>query len=169
MSVCRICSDERALEINKLLLQGAMVRMVARKFTLSEQVLARHRRRHLRFGGVRTNLPKTLEEKLAALNEDGARLQAIAECGGATTASLQILKARVALIELEARLTGRLDSGGTTVNVNAGISAPAATPDDVARMVREYVEILGPDALQALPEYEAETVPLGDGPDEKPV
>jgi hypothetical protein len=144
MSVCGICCNERAREINNELLAGRMIRQVAKKFELSVQALGRHRRRHLRFRS-KAQPATTLDEKFRVLSEDAERLQLAAECGGANVReALQVLRLRMSLLELEGKVAGRLSDGSTTsVTVNTGNTPPQTpppSPEEMAQMARDYLQ-----------------------------
>jgi transposase-like protein len=147
MAVCTICADERVLEINRLLLRGGMVRATAKRFGLSEQVLGRHRRRHLRFRGAKPRLAETFEQKLAALVDDGARLQIESECGVNVKAALAVLRERRELLEMEARLAGKISDGSSTnVIVNTGNAAQPpqeVSREEMDRLIQEYILVTG--------------------------
>jgi hypothetical protein len=147
MSVCGICAHERAREINADLFAGRMIRTVAKKFELSVQALGRHRRRHLHFRS-KAQPATTLEEKFRLLEDDAARLQLAAECGGGANVreALQVLRLRMSLLELEGKVTGKLSDGGTSVVVNTGNGAAQAqevTKEEMDRMIQEYILVTG--------------------------
>lgn len=151
MSVCSICSHEKNREINYALLRGALVTATAKKFGVPVQTLARHRRIHLRFklrsARGKTQPPSTLEEKLAAIDADLQRLQLEAECSKGVAnidAALRVVKARQNLLELEAKIVGRMpDGAGTSVTVNTGANAqpqqPQPTPEQMLQLAKEYI------------------------------
>jgi transposase-like protein len=152
MSVCLICSHEKNREINYALLRGALVTVTAKKFGVPVQTLARHRRIHLRFklrsARGKSQPPSTLEEKLAAIDADLQRLQLEAECSKGVAnidAALRVVKARQNLLELEAKIVGRMPDGGagTSVTVNTGNAQPqqpTPTPEEMLRLAKEFIE-----------------------------
>jgi hypothetical protein len=152
LAVCQICSHEKNREINFALLRGAMATVTAKKFSVPVQTLCRHRRLHLhlrlRSSQGKSRQPSTLEEKLAAIDADLQRLQLEAECSKGVAnidAALRVLKARRELIELSAKLSGRLlsDGAGTTVTVNTGAAQPQQpqpSPEEMAQMARDYLQ-----------------------------
>lgn len=151
MAICLVCSHEKNREINFALLRGAMATVTAKKFGVPVQTLCRHRRLHLRLrlrsSQGKSRQPSTLEEKLAAIDADLQRLQLEAECSKGVAnidAALRVLKARRELIELEAKLAGKLSEGaGTSVTVNAGNSQPPQpqpTREEMVAMARDFLQ-----------------------------
>jgi hypothetical protein len=152
LSVCQICSHEKNREINFALLRGAMATVTAKKFGVPVQTLCRHRRLHLRLrlrsSQGKSRPPSTLEEKLAAIDADLQRLQLEAECSKGVAnidAALRVVKARQNLLELEAKIVGRMPEGGTTVNVHTGASQPEqqVSEEEMNRLIQEYIEVTG--------------------------
>jgi hypothetical protein len=147
MSVCGVCCHPEVRAINNELFAGRMIRQVALKFELSIQALGRHRRRHLHFRS-KTLPATTLEEKFRLLEDDAARLQLAAECGGGANVreALQVLRLRMSLLELEGKVAGRLSDGSTTtVNVHTGASQPEqqVSKEEMDRLIQEYIEVTG--------------------------
>jgi hypothetical protein len=145
MAVCSVCGHEDARKINAALISGQMVVRVAKRFNVSRQALGRHRSKHLRYRAPKTQPATTLEGRFHELSLDMANLQAEALCGVNVREALAVMRMRMSLLELEAKVTGRLNDGkgGVNVTVNAGASTPTASQDDADAIVREYLEIHG--------------------------
>jgi hypothetical protein len=110
MAQCTICSHEKARDINRLLLTRGQVKAVALEFGLNRGTVFNHLRKHLPWRSRRHPKPATIAEKLEQLEFELRRLQVLAESGESIGAAIQALNARRAVVELEARLEGRLDA-----------------------------------------------------------
>lgn len=166
MAVCSVCGHEDARKINAALISGQLVIRVAKKFGVSRQALGRHRAKHLRYRAPKSQPATTLEGKFHELSLDMANLQAEALCGVNVREALQVMRMRMSLLELEAKVTGRLNDGksGVNVTVNAGASAQAASQDDADQIIRDYLEIHGIPShlLPQAPEAPIEIAAPGD-------
>jgi hypothetical protein len=145
MAVCSVCGHEEARKINAALISGQLVVRVAKRFNVSRQALGRHRAKHLQYRAPKTPPATTLEGKFHELSLDMANLQAEALCGVNVRDALAVMRMRMTLLELEAKVTGRLNDGkgGVNVTVNAGASAPAASQDDAEQIIAEYIALHG--------------------------
>ena len=162
MARCLICTHEKVDEINALLLQrngrrtGAVTQL-AEKLQISRQVLWRHRRFHLRLNISRQKplAGMTLEERAAALGEEGNRLQCQIEHGAPNDVADRALKAlslRMKALALEAQLSGRLAGGRPGERSLAlamgegGVSSALEDPEALEKARREFIEVCGPEA-----------------------
>ena len=143
MAVCSVCGHEESRKINAALLAGQLVIRVAKKFGVSRQALGRHRKKHLRYRAPKSQPATTLEGKFHELSLDMANLQAEALCGVNVREALQVMRMRMSLLELEAKVTGRLNDGKSGVNVTVNASAPAVTQDDANSIIRDYIQTFG--------------------------
>jgi hypothetical protein len=109
VSQCKICSSQRAGELNRQLLTGTQVSTVAKMAGLSYAAVFNHARRHLPWKSSKAPKPVTCAEKLAELEYQAARLRALAEAGQNVSQALRVLTAQRGLLELEMRAQGRLD------------------------------------------------------------
>lgn len=158
---CLICSRPDAREINAALLRrsargSGMVAAMAEKLKCSRQVVWRHRKFHLKLSTSAAEMPKveTLEARARMLSEDADRLQLMLENGAPKDVIEQghrLLATRLKLLEVEARLVGRL-SGGKQVPVSlasvlkeAGDSAGEPDPEETERARKEFLEVCGPE------------------------
>lgn len=159
---CNICTRPDVKEINLVLLsrQGrrtGIFTAMARKLGVARQTLWRHRKEHLRID-VSREAPKrknlTFEERVAMLESEADRLQAQAENGAPKEVVEQALKAlgiRMKLLQLEARLSGRLRGGtsGRDGDLDAAMRAASVLaagerdPEEEARTLKEFEEVCG--------------------------
>jgi hypothetical protein len=110
MAQCTICSHEKARDINRLLLTRGQVRAVAVEFGLNRGTVFNHLRKHLPWRSRRRPKAVTIAEQLEELKFELHRLQILGECGEPIGGAIQALNARRAVVELQARLEGRLDA-----------------------------------------------------------
>lgn len=116
---CKACSSRHVQEINVDLSKGAFISDTARKYGVPERSLARHRENHLPAFMVRASTEHagpTLLEQVEALQVSVGSILAKAE-NDPKTQLLAIREARSNL-ELLAKLTGELRTGGGTVTTN---------------------------------------------------
>jgi hypothetical protein len=117
--VCTICSHPKLPSIDRRLLHGDRLSAVARQFRISPDAVGQHRQ-HMRTAMLKadsvSNTPelaygRTLIDELRTIRGDIERLQADAEHRRDIRCALHAIRERVALVEFEARLTGRIDAG----------------------------------------------------------
>ena len=161
---CIVCNHEEAKSWNRILLspQGrrtGVVSELARRLKCSRQVIWRHRKFHLHLEVGNPQIlmqtvgkERTIEERVKILGAEAHRLQLLSEQGVDITRALEALKMRRALLELEAKIAGKLDqgSGGAKVLVQNLVQAPreeAVTAEEADRVVKEYLEVCGRQAL----------------------
>jgi hypothetical protein len=162
---CLVCNHAERKAIDQVLLGRngpGVVQALADKLGMTRQVLWRHKKNHLGMNTARKvgkggggNLGARIEELVAEAN----RLQLCAEHGmdGAQfERAMKALRMRMQLVEMEAKLEGKLgESGGARVLVQNLMQAPVqteVTAEEAERVAREYLEVCGP---QALPEVGA--------------
>jgi hypothetical protein len=109
MAICTVCSDARAKEINRWLLTGRKGPDVAKEFGINVQILRWHRRKHLPYWNPRRPKPVTVGEELAQLKYELSRL-AMPQSGEPIGAAISAVTAKRQVLELEARLEGKLDA-----------------------------------------------------------
>ena len=110
MARCSVCSHEKAKDINRLLLTRGHVSAVARDFKLCRGSVWNHFKKHLPWRLSRRPKSVTVREQLEDLKFELYRLQVLGECGESVGGAIAALNARRQVIELEARLEGRLDA-----------------------------------------------------------
>jgi len=110
MAICSICTNERLREIDRQLLTHKQVKLVAKQFGVTWPALGRHRRLHLPWWNLRRGRPKTIREQLEYLKYELSRLQRLAECGEDIGRAIGAVTAKRQVLELEARLEGKLDA-----------------------------------------------------------
>jgi hypothetical protein len=122
MAQCVICSSEKAAQVNRWLLTGRREKETAAEFGFKVQTLRWHKRRHLPWRSKRTPRPVTVMEELELMEYELRRLTVLAESGHPIGSAVQALTARRSVLELRARLEGKLDG---THRKNALAARPA--------------------------------------------
>jgi hypothetical protein len=110
MARCSVCSHEKAKDINRLLLTRGHVSAVAREYKLCRGSVWNHFKAHLPWRLQRRPKSVTVREQLEDLKFELLRLQVLGECGESVGGAIAALNARRQVIELEARLEGKLDA-----------------------------------------------------------
>lgn len=110
MAQCKVCSHSRAKEINRLLLTGTPVARVAKAASMCRGTVWHHFQKHLPWRPQRRPKPVTIQEQIEDLKFELHRLQILGECGEAVGGAVTALRERRQVLELEARLEGKLDA-----------------------------------------------------------
>lgn len=119
---CSICEHAKVEEINKTLLEGASLRDVAGRYSVSKTALSRHKNEHIPAALTHTQEARevakadTLLDQVTELRDRALFIPAKAEQAGDLRTALQGIKEARGCLELLARLQGKLQER-TTVNV----------------------------------------------------
>jgi hypothetical protein len=156
---CGICyaGPRRRNAVDKHLLRGESLRATAHRFGFSEDQMQRHKARHLQRALVAAadkdsehadlGYGERLLREIAGLKRDALALQRTAQGQRDVKAALKALHERLAILEVEARLSGAIksgESGGTkslTVNVHQHV-----TREEALQYARDLIELFGPGA-----------------------
>jgi hypothetical protein len=172
---CTICIHHRRDALDRLLLRGEPLKTVARRYSVSEDALGRHKK-HQRLSMARAaalveqkdlTYGSALLAEIARIRADAERLQIESERRQDVRGALRAIHERLAVVELEAKLSGQIETGTKNVTVNV----QAITPEEALEYARDVIALFGPSAtsLQELPmpliEGEADTsaMELSDG------
>jgi len=128
--------------MDRLLLRGERLNAVARRFSVSEDALGRHRR-HMQL--VMAKAAAIVEQKdvaygssllaeVARIRADAERLQLESESRRDLRGALRAIETRLSVIELEARFTGQLEAKHPKSELHLHI-----TPDRALAMAEAYV------------------------------
>lgn len=138
---CVICSDPRVAQIDAALLENTGYREIAKRFEASESAIFRHQARHLpavlaKAADVRATVGElmagdNLLQKVRDLETRANRIAAAAEAAGDLRTALTGLREIARIVELMARLTGRLDGdptgpGGATRSITINFPVMSA-------------------------------------------
>lgn len=147
---CSICIHHRRDSMDKSLLRGETLKSVARRYDVSEDSLGRHKkhmqlviakaaavaeRKDLAYGSA-------LLAEIARIRADAERLQIEAERRQDVRAALKAIHERLTIVELEAKLSGQIETGTKNVTVNV----QAITPEEALEYARDVLELFAPDA-----------------------
>jgi hypothetical protein len=114
---CSICTHYRRDGMDKALLRGEQITVVARRFSVSDDALGRHRK-HMQL--VIAKAATLVEQKdlaygsalmaeIGRIRADAERLQLESESRRDLRGALRAIETRLSVIELEARFTGQLE------------------------------------------------------------
>ena len=115
---CTICTHHRRDSMDKQLLRGEQLKSVARHFSVSEDALGRHKR-HMQI--VIAKAAALVDQKdvaygsallaeIGRIRADAERLQLESERRHDVRGALRAIHERLAVVELEAKLSGKIDS-----------------------------------------------------------
>jgi len=115
---CTICHHQRRDAMDKLLLRGEQLKAVARRFSVSDDALGRHKK-HMQVVMAKAASAQHndaaygngLLAEVARIRADAERLQLESESRRDLRGALRAIHTRLTVIELEAKLTGRIDAG----------------------------------------------------------
>jgi hypothetical protein len=167
---CTICNHHRRDTVDKALLRGEKLNAIARRYRISEDAIGRHKK-HLQLviakaaAAVEQNglaYGSALLVEIGRIRADAERLQSEAERRRDVRAALKAIHERLAIVELEAKLSGQIESGHKSVTVNV----QAVTPEQALEYARDVIALFGPSAApqQELPApIECESIPA-EGP-----
>jgi transposase-like protein len=126
MMTCRVCRSKRRKEIDRMLVDGASLRDIARRFSLKKAALHRHQTKHLPALLTKAKDAATISEANSLLQRVERIIQrcegisAKAEKARDWQPAVSALNQIRACCELLAQLTGELKNAGTAVNVSLG-------------------------------------------------
>ena len=150
--------------MDKLLLRGEQLKSVARRYSVSDDALGRHKK-HMQ--AVIVKAAAVVEQKdvvygsallaeIARIRADAERLQLESESRRDVRGALRAIHERLAVVELEARLSGQIDS-----QKNVTINVQAISPEEAIEYARDILELFAPAAqpetVLLAPIIEAET------------
>ena len=116
---CTVCHHARRDSMDKLLLRGEQINSVARQFSVSPDAIFRHKK-HMQLVMAKAAAVTELKDvaygssllaEIARIRADAERLQLESESRRDLRGALRAIQTRLTVIELEARLTGRIDAG----------------------------------------------------------
>jgi hypothetical protein len=119
MAQCKICSSEKAKEVNRWILSGRQEKETAAQFGFDKQTIGYHKRHHLPFRSRRVKKAETVDEKFAELEFELSRLRVLALSGEKVGEALRVVIAQRNLLELEMRKEGGLDATHKKLILNA--------------------------------------------------
>ena len=145
---CTICNHHRRDAMDKLLLRGEQLTSVASRYSVSEDALGRHKR-HMQL--VIAKAASVVEQKDVAygsalmaevgrIRADAERLQLESERRQDVRGALRAIHERLAVVELEAKLSGQIDTSRKNVTINV----QAITPEEAISYAHDILELFAP-------------------------
>lgn len=156
-SICDLRNVRTRAAIDRHLLQGRTIRSTAHKFHVGEDALGRHRR-HMRAAITKAAAVTPVDDadlaygrellsEAASIRADALRLQHEAEAQRDIKTALRGLQARLNTLEATARLTGAIQDGSRSFNVN--VEATVLDENTLRRMATVWLERHPPKQLEA--------------------
>jgi hypothetical protein len=149
--VCTICNHHRRDSVDKLLLRGEQLKAVSRRYSVSEDALGRHKKhmqlviakaaavveqKELAYGSA-------LLEEIGRIKADAERLQLESERRRDVRAALRAIHERLAVVELEAKLSGQIETGQKNVTINL----QTVSPEEAVEYARDILDMFAAGAV----------------------
>lgn len=131
--------------MDNLLLRGEQLKAVARRYSVSEDALGRHKR-HMQL--VIAKAAAIVEQKdvaygsallaeIGRIRADAERLQIESERRQDVRGALRAIHERLAVVELEAKLSGQIETGQRNVTINV----QTISPEEAVEYARDVLEL----------------------------
>ena len=144
---CSICTHHRRDSMDKLLLRGEQLKAVAVRYSVSEDALGRHKR-HMQI--VIAKAAGLVEQKdvaygsallaeISRIRSDAERLQLESERRQDLRGALRAIHERLAIVELEAKLSGQIDTSQKNVTINV----QTISPEEAIEYARDILQLFG--------------------------
>lgn len=132
--------------MDKALLRGEQLKAVARRYSVSEDALGRHKR-HMQL--VIAKAAALIEQKdvaygsalmaeIGRIRADAERLQLESERRQDMRGALRAIHERLAIVELEAKLSGQIDT-----QRNVTINVQTISPEEAVEYARDILQLFG--------------------------
>ena len=147
---CLVCSSPKLLAIDRALLRAEQLKAISRRFGISADSLGRHKK-HMQL--VIAKAAALVEQKdlaygsallaeISRIKADAERLQIESERRQDLRAALKAIHERLAVVELEAKLSGQIETGQKNVTINL----QTISPEEALEYARDVLEFFGPGA-----------------------
>jgi hypothetical protein len=134
--------------MDRLLLRGEQLNAVARRFSVSDDALGRHKK-HMQV--VMAKVAAVADQKdvaygssllaeVARIRADAERLQLESESRRDLRGALRAIHERLAVVELEAKLSGHIDTSQKNVTINV----QAISTDEAVEYAHDILELFAP-------------------------
>jgi hypothetical protein len=160
---CTICTHRSRDSMDRLLLRGEQLKAVARRYSVSEDAIGRHRK-HLQvvIGKAAIAVEQkelaygsALLEEIGRIRADAERLQMESERRRDLRGALRAIHERLAVVELEAKLSGQIETGQKNVTINL----QTVSKDEALEYARDVLDFFSDrPKLEAPQVIEAEVV-----------
>jgi hypothetical protein len=147
--------------MDKALLRGEQLKSVARRYGVSDDALGRHRK-HMQLVIAKAAAQADQKElaygsallaEIARIRADAERLQTESERRRDVRSALRAIHERLAVVELEAKLSGQIDTSPKNVTINV----QAISPEEAVECARDILDLFGSTAQCQLPPPTIET------------
>jgi hypothetical protein len=134
--------------MDKALLRGEQIAIVSRRFSVSEDALGRHRK-HAQLVIAKAAAVSEQHElaygsallaEIGRIRADAERLQSESEARRDVRGALRAIHERLAIVELEARLSGQIETSQKNVTINL----QAISPEEAVEYARDILELFAP-------------------------
>jgi len=134
--------------MDKLLLRGEQLNVIARRFSVSPDAIFRHKK-HMQVVMVKaaavTNekdvaYGSSLLAEVARIRADAERLQLESESRRDLRGALRAIHERLAVVELEAKLSGQIETSQKNVTINV----QAISTEEAVEYARDILELFAP-------------------------
>lgn len=151
--------------MDKALLRGEQITAVGRRYGVSDDALGRHKK-HIQ--AVIAKAAALVDQKdvaygsallaeIARIRDDAQRLQSESERRQDVRGALRAIHERLAVVELEAKLSGQIDASHRSVTINV----QTISPEEAVQYARDILELFGTDGMPQrelpMPVIEAES------------
>lgn len=161
---CTICTHHRRDGMDKLLLRGEQITVVARRYGVSDDALGRHKKHmQLVIAKAATLVDQkdvaygsALMAEIGRIRADAERLQLESERRQDVRGALRAIHERLAVVELEAKLSGQIDTSQKSVTINV----QAISPEEAVEYARDILELFAP-AVTPPPLFAPPTIDAG--------
>jgi len=131
--------------MDKLLLRGEQLKSVARRYSVSEDAIGRHKK-HMQVSIAKAATSVEQKElaygsallaEIGRIRADAERLQMESERRQDVRGALRAIHERLAVVELEAKLSGQIETGQKNVTINL----QTVTPEEALEYARDVMSL----------------------------
>jgi hypothetical protein len=137
--------------IDRLLLRGEQLKAVSRRFSVSEDAISRHKKHmQLVIAKAATLVQQkevaygsALMAEIGRIRSDAERLQLESERRQDLRGALRAIHERLAVVELEAKLGGQIDTSQKSVTINV----QTISPEEAVEYARDILALFGASGM----------------------
>jgi hypothetical protein len=137
--------------IDRLLLRGEQLKAVSRRFSVSEDAISRHKKHMQLVIAKAATLAQqkdvaygsALMAEIGRIRSDAERLQLESERRQDVRGALRAIHERLAVVELEAKLGGQIDTSQKSVTINV----QTISPEEAVEYARDILALFGASGM----------------------